>query len=126
MKKHEASQHTKIEAWIRYFLKTHLACKVELKHTRGKDVFYMREIAEHQHDDLRSFQEGESFVHKFDDVGLRKKPSDFIGVKGGYSFVAIKYNDCIVIISYDVLIKRVKTPSLSKEKALLLSFDIIK
>lgn len=127
MKKHEASQHTKIEAWMRHFLKNHTACKVELKHTRGNNLFYFSDIKPHQYDDLEAFDSGVPFVHKFDDVGYRKKPCDFIGVAGGYAFVAIRYPKSICILSYNVLVgaKRGKVKSLCEKDAKDISYQII-
>lgn len=129
MKKHEATQHTKIEAWVRHFLKTHAACKVELKHSRGKSTFPFSEVPQHQLDDLEAFNSGCPFVHKFDDSGYRKKPVDIIGVAGGHSFIAIRYIKHVYIISYDVFTferRKSARKSISEERAKEISFDIIK
>ena len=99
MKKREATQHSKIAAWIRYVMKSaNVDVKVELKHTRGADTFPFSELPEHQLTDLVSFADRQGFVHKFDDAGYRKKPCDFIGVRGGMSFVAIRYPKFIACI----------------------------
>lgn len=126
MVKSETKEHKAVEAWVRLFLRTHVACKVEIKHTRGKDRFPFSEIVPHQRDDLTSFSNGEPFVHKFDDSGYRKKPCDIIGIAGGWSFVAIRFPKIVTIISYCVLEKEMKAKSIKQDRAEEISFDIIK
>lgn len=127
MNKQEAKQHELINAWIRYALKKHRAVKVEIKHTRGEPNFRYSELPEHQMQDLISFQEGLPFVHKFDDAGYRMKPCDFIGVLGGDSFVAIRYDRFISVIWIDKYIKEKEKGerSLSQERARAIAYSII-
>lgn len=126
MKKREASQHGAVEAWMRHFLKTHNGCKVELKHARGRKSFPLSEFEEHQLPELQAFADGAPFVYKFPDTGFGKKPCDLIGVRGGYSFVAIRYDDFMAILSIEVLIaegRRAK--SISGDRARKLAYDVI-
>lgn len=128
MQKQEAKQHPAIAAWIRHYLITYKTnCKVELKHTRGKDSFPFSELYDHQIEDLEAFVNRAPFVHKFDDVGYRKKPCDFIGVTGGAGFVAIRYDKVIHIISIFALLreKSGKRKSLTLERASEIAFDTI-
>lgn len=131
MKKHEASHHTKVEAWVRHHLKEQprINLKVELKHTRGASSLPYTALEPHQLDDLLSFAHGFPFVHKFDDVGYREKPCDIIGVAGGLSLLAISYPDAIILISIFVWMqeeKDSKRRSLPRERARALAYDIIK
>ncbi len=114
---------------MRHFLKTHKGVKVELKHTRGSDYFPFSELPAHQLDDLASFDDGAPFVHKFDDAGYRKKPCDFIGVAGGYSFVAIRYPKFVAILSFNVYRNEAESgtrKSLTSERAQKVAYNLIK
>lgn len=127
MKKKEASQDSLIEAWMRYFLKTHPSCVIEAKHTRGADSVAYKAMEEHQPVFLRAAQD-EVVVWKIDDVGYRQKPFDFIGVAGAYSFVAVRFDRFIAIISLNVWEeeqKRGERKSLTSARAREIAFDII-
>lgn len=127
MKKREASQDSLIEAWMKYFLKTHRGCVIEAKHSRGKDSVAYDVMEDHQPVFLRAAQEG-PFVWKIDDVGYRQKPFDFIGVSDAYSFIAVRFNDFIAIIALDVWEKekeKKERKSLTSTRARDIAFDII-
>lgn len=129
MKKREASQHSPVEAWVRYFLKENKRnCKVEIKHSRGESSFPFAEVEQHQIDDLVSFENLEPFVHKFDDTGYREKPCDVIGVIGGSSFFAVRYNDFIAIISINVWLNeqsKKDRKSITASRAREIAYDVI-
>lgn len=96
MKKHEAKDHTKLEAWARHFLKSRGGCAIELKHTRGRKSLPFSDLEDHQKEALQAFAKG--FVWKIDDTGYRQKPFDIIGSSGGAAFVAVRYPKVIAII----------------------------
>ena len=127
MKKKEASQDSLIEAWMRYFLKTHKSCVIEAKHSRGKDSIAYNSLEEHQPLFLRSAQD-DVFVWKIDDVGYRQKPFDFIGVSGAYSFIAVRFPKFIAIISLDIWEfeqRKKERKSITSTRARDISFDVI-
>jgi penicillin-binding protein-related factor A (putative recombinase) len=130
MKKREATQHSPVAAWMRYFMqKTNRNVKVEIKHTRGETSFPFSELEDHQLQDLISFNDGDPFIHKFDDAGYRVKPCDMIGVLGGYSFIAIRYNNFIAILSVNVYVQEKNTKarkSITEDRAEKIAYDIIK
>lgn len=125
MKKKEASQHSKLEAWIRYFIKTEKRnVKVELKHARERISFPFSEVKKHQIDDLIAFENFEPFVWKFDDTGYREKPVDFIGTTGGSAFIAVRFSKIITIISINVWINE-KGKSITAKRAQEIAYDWI-
>lgn len=129
MIKQEAKHDNQIAAWIRFFLKTHNAVKVEAKHSRGTNIIAFRAVEDHQIADLEGFHNNAPFVHKFDDVGYRIKPCDFIGVAGGYSFIACIFEKFIAIISINEWMREEKKcgrKSITSERAKEIAFDIIK
>lgn len=123
MKKKEATQSSKIMAWIRWYIKTYKRnCAVELKHTRGKNTMPMREIYDHQRTNLDDFKD--SFVWKIDDAGYREKPFDYVGTYQGDAFVAIRYTKVIYIIPIDK-INTIKAKSLDEITAKSIAFSTI-
>ena len=130
MKKREASEHSRVEAWMRHHLKQnpHIALKVELKHTRDTLSLPYAALEPHQLDYLLSFANSEPFVYKFDDTGYRQKPCDLIGVTGGLSLVAIRYPSSLPLLSVFVWQEEQRTSkrkSLTEERARVLAYDVI-
>lgn len=129
MIKQEAKHDAQIEAWIRFFIRTHTAVKVEAKHSRGANSIPFRSVEDHQIVDLENFHNNAPFVWKFDDVGYRQKPVDFIGVAGGYSFVACIFDKFIAIISINEWMREQKKcgrKSITSERAEEIAFDVIR
>jgi len=130
MKKSEATQHSKISAWIRYFMeKYEQNVKVELKHSRGKTSMPYDCFEEHQLPDLISFQNGAAFIYKFPDTGYERKPVDFLGARGGVSFVAVRFPKVITIINIDRWLAeeaKLERKSITVERAEEIAFQIIK
>lgn len=129
MKKKEAKQHSPVEAWVRYFVRTMKQnCKVEIKHVRDRVSLPFSDLEGHQLDDLTAFEEMSPFIHKFDDAGYRQKPCDIIGVVGGRSFIAIRYDKFIAIIAlhvWNIEARKKERKSLTADRARAVAYDVI-
>lgn len=128
MIKREAKAHMAVEAWVRYYLENfkdsegRASCAVELKHTRGSDRFYFRELKEHQLAALLGFIRG--LIWKFDDAGYRKKPFDIIGTIGGAAFLAIQFPNVIAIIERSRM--QEDQISITENEAIDIAFETIR
>jgi hypothetical protein len=112
---------------MRYFLKTHDTCVIELKDTRGADSLPFKDVKEHQNTGLSTATEAE-FTWKFDDVGYRRAPFDFIGVSHAYAFIAIRYHKGCTVIAHHVFEQEERTSrrkSLTWDRAKEIAFDVI-
>jgi len=126
MIKHEAKDHTLVEAWMRNFLKERHGCAVELKHLRGRNALPFSDLDPEQKEKLISYSQ--CFVWKLDDAGYRKKPFDIVGASGGAAFVAVRFPKVITIILIQDWIEeeeRSSRKSITEERARKIAFDVI-
>lgn len=115
MQKKEAAFTTRFLLWARGNI---LAPAVfEIKSTRGKDTFYIREFKEHQRNALLAATEG-IFTYKISDSALGYKPFDAIlfGKMRGYLVLAYPQRFYVIAVRQVPL-----SGTLSETEACLLS-----
>ena len=105
MKKAEALFTAKFRIWAKKHMHTGA---FEIKHTRGKDYFNMRELYEHQRMALLAADSKEGFAYKIPDDGRAFKPFDMIVFKESDAWVVIAYPKEFVIIEAHVIIQHTK------------------
>jgi hypothetical protein len=88
MQKREAKFTTAFLAWAREHVEA--PAVFEIKSTRGKVVFYIRELKEHQRNSLLAAQQGK-FPYKIPDVGIAHRPFDAILFGKMRAYVVISY-----------------------------------
>lgn len=75
----------------------------EIKHTRKKTFFLMRELRQHQLDALVAAESSYGFAYKIPDDGISYKPFDLFFLKNANAYVAIAYPKEFVIIRAGVM-----------------------
>ncbi len=120
MKKREAQNIPAVMKWCLSIIKT--SSPVEVKHTRGRFYFVMRELKEHQRDYLLSATTNHGFSYKIPDDN-HWQPFDAIIYKNTSAYVAIIYPDVICLIEIRELLK-IKTPSLLEDDAKKIAYAI--
>ena len=114
----EANLTAKVNKWMAS--KVLRSCPWEIKHTRGKDSFAMRELRQHQLDYLEAATTPKGCTWKIPDTGIGYAPFDTIHYKNNVAFVVIVYPEIVVAIHiWDIL--EVHTPSLHVDDAVKLS-----
>lgn len=110
----EASFSGRFRLWAKVHLGT---CAVEVKHTRGLDKFFTRELKEHQVWSLLAAQSAEGLAYKIPDDGRAYKPFDMVLLKEADAWLVICYPDRFVVIDAVDCWGIKKEASLSKERA---------
>lgn len=95
MRRLEADFTTKVKQWLREEMGTGA---YELKHTRGKDRFYLRELKEHQKDALLAARGRHGIAYKIPDDGVAYKPFDLFVLKMTGGWVVICWPGCFTVI----------------------------
>lgn len=115
MKKREAEFTTKAQHWIRKNLPA--PCVVEIKHTRGKPSFPLREIAPHQKASLLAAESPTGFTYKIPDCGFHN-PFDVILFGHMYAYVMIRYPSSVSVIEASTFFEYTKKmKSISEDEA---------
>ncbi len=118
MKKLEAEITTKLRLW--YLSVAETSGPIEVKHTRGKDRFNMKELKEHQIDWLLAATTEKGCWWKIPDTGFGASPFDVLFYKNADAYVAIAYPTWVCFIHItDIVI--INSPSLDEETALQIS-----
>ena len=94
MKKYEAVFTSRFRAYAEKFL---VAGAYELKHTRGKRLFRVSELKEHQTAALQAAKDG-CLVYKIPDDGRAYKPFDVVVLRGVAASVVIRFPEGTVMI----------------------------
>ena len=118
MNKREAKQTPKIMKWFLQIVKT--SSPLEIKHTRGKHYFAMRELKQHQRDYLLSATTEHGFAYKLPDNECFQ-PFDVIIYQNTPAYVAIAYPDIICLIEIREILK-ITAPSLLEKEAIKISY----
>ena len=89
---------------------------IEVKHTRGKERFNMKELKEHQIDALNAATTEEGIWWKIPDTGFGASPFDVLFYKNSDAFVIIAYPTWVCCIHiHDIII--INSPSIDEETA---------
>ena len=121
MNKQEAEFTTRAKAWIKSELPT---CSWEVKHTKGSTRFNLSELKEHQRDWLLASTKKTGASWKIPDTGYGFNPFDGFNLKNEKAFVIIVFPTWVVAIEIQTLLL-IKTPSITEEKARLISLHSI-
>jgi len=113
-KKSEADKSNEVMKW--FLTKVGTSCPVEIKHTRGKEYFNMRELKEHQKAWLLLATTDIGSYWKIPDTGYGYNPFDYLLYKNSEAYIIIIYPDVTWAISIHDIIK-FKGPKLSNEEA---------
>jgi len=101
------------------------SCPFEIKHTRGKSLFTLNELAQHQRDYLLAATTDHGVTWKIPDVNAGYNPFDCFHFKNSEAYVIIVYSFFTVAIRIQDILK-VETPSLHSKDAMELSQFTIK
>lgn len=121
MQKREAKYTTQVQHWIRKNLPA--PCVYEIKHTRGKKSFALRELAAHQKAALCAATTAEGFCFKIPDCGY-SNPFDGVHFGNMNAYVIIKFPDITTVIPIQRF-EFIETPSLSQGYAVTLASHVI-
>ncbi len=122
MQKLEASITPRVNKWLSAVIKK--SSPWDVKHTRGKKTFPLREIKPHQRDYLMAATTKTGFIYKIPDIGLSHPPCDTVCFKDTDAFIVIVYPTRVYAIDIRI-IDTVKDPSLTEERAELLAWHKI-
>lgn len=123
MNKDEAKVTTKLRVWFQSVATS--SCPIEVKHTRGKKVFTMSELKEHQQNWLLAATTDHGIWWKIPDTGYGYNPFDVLFYKNSDAFVVIAFPVWVVAIHIqDILI--ISSSSLDEETAIQLSVFKVK
>lgn len=115
MNKLEAQVTTKLKKWYHSVAET--SGPIEVKHTRGKKLFTMSELKEHQRDWLLAATTEHGCWWKIPDEGHSYNPFDVLFYKNAPAYVIIAYPTWVCCIHiHDILM--INSPSLDEETAL--------
>ncbi len=116
--KREASFTTAFRAWA----KTRPSAAWEIKHTRGRDRFQMRELKQHQIDALLAVKGPYGFAYKIPDDGVAYKPFDLFVLRKTAAWVVICYPKYFCVIDAAKIARlKDKKASLTFDEAMALS-----
>lgn len=121
MQKREAKYTTQVQHWIRKNLPA--PCVYEIKHTRGKKSFALRELAPHQRAALQAATTKEGFCFKIPDCGY-SNPFDGVHFGNMNAYVIIKFPDITTVIPIQCF-EGITTPSLLQEEAIEMASYVI-
>lgn len=113
MKKLEADITPKVMKWARVVLPS---SALEIKHTRGKNTFSMRELHEHQVYALLACKSTIGYAYKISDMSAGQKPFDGFLLKSTHAYVCIMYPEFLAVVDIDALCQH-SGPSLTSEDA---------
>ena len=118
MKKLEADVTNKLKPWIVDVTK--VSSPIEVKHTRGKNRFNMRELKEHQIDWLHAATTEQGCWWKIPDTGYGFNPFDVMFYKNSHAYVTIVFPQWACTISIQEIIK-ITAPSITEDEAVSIS-----
>lgn len=104
MQKKEAKSSLQMRHWLmsnRDDAKSMMSCGIEMKDTRGKDRFYLRELKQEQIDFAKSIKYSPKGV-LIRTEGVRGLP-DYIFIKNQPSYVMIKYPQGMALVDPETL-----------------------
>ena len=99
MNKQEAQITTKLKKWYHSVAET--SGPIEVKHTRGKNTFNLKELSEHQIDWLKAATTNHGCWWKIPDTGYGANPFDVLFYKNAPAYVIIAYPVWVVAIHID-------------------------
>lgn len=128
MKQHESSFSIQFRHWLmsnREDAKSMIDCSLEMKDTRGKDRFYLREVKEAQ------VEYGKSVKWSKKGVLIRTEGyeglADYHFIKQKPAYVVIKFPKGFCIIDIETIeLEQTKAKSITWERAQELSVKVIK
>lgn len=91
----EAAFTSRFRLWAKRNLGT---CAVEVKHTRGRDVFHTRELKEHQLMSLLAAQSDTGLAYKIPDDGRAYKPFDMVLYRNSDAWLVVCYPEVFCVI----------------------------
>lgn len=114
MQKREAKFTTDFQKWAKRFVP--LPAVFEIKDTRGKKTFPLKEVKEHQINALlASSRKNYSLSHKLPDSAYGYKPFDVFILSEVSAYLVIKYPKKFFVIDIETFIK--ETNNLTEERA---------
>lgn len=114
MQKREQHETTKFLKWAKKNLPR--AAVFEVKHTRGKTFFSIKELEKHQRAALRSAKTV-GFPYKIPDTGYQN-PFDAVLFRNMDAYLVIIYPSCVAVIDIDAVPASGGLPeTIAKEKA---------
>lgn len=123
MKKRESNFTSAFRRWAMF----QPSAAWEVKHTRGRPSFLMRELKQHQVDALRAVKGPYGFAYKIPDDGIAYKPFDMFSLRGEPAWVVIAYPEAFCVIDVDAMavLKDAKRSSLSFKEAKAIATQVV-
>jgi len=119
MQKQEASITPRVNRWVAAVIPR--SAPWDVKHTRGKKTFPLREIKPHQRNYLMAATTKTGFTYKIPDIGLSHPPCDTVCYKNTDAYIVIVYPTMVYAIDIRILDTLTET-TLTEERADALSW----
>ena len=118
MQKEEAKVTTKLKKWYHSVAET--SGPIEVKHSRGKTIFNLRELKKHQRDWLKAATTEHGCWWKIPDVGHGYNPVDVLFYKNAPAYVIIAFPTWVCAIHIDDILI-LNSPSIDEGTAVQIS-----